>query len=253
MSGLCLSYSLLFSNVALCQTELKEFNEDSFNLLTELRTLAKEIDANQMLNLFLNKQSENKQLDRKEFSKEFVRELFVESGVTDEEVVENLFNIMDWNNNSKLTTYELVAAFTLFNVGSDLERYQFLFNCLDLHHSGTINKGEFRYVLRCLLEAKFHLCGIKNSRDPDEIYEDLGPESYHTLALFQANQLVRKIFLFADNHRRNKLNWTEFKHWCFRGGDEVNVLKDLLYQTHDESKASELIHPYKIGTMNIAM
>lgn len=156
---------------------------------------------------------------------------------------------MDWNHNGKLTKYEVAALFTLFNVGTDVERYKFLFECLDLDQSGNVKKDEFREILTCLLEAKYHIYGLQNSRDPDEIYNGIGVDDYHTMAKFAANQLVRKIFIYADQRKRGKLNWTEFLHWCYRGGSEVMALKELLYQTHDESAASEMVHRYKVGTI----
>ena len=45
---------------------------------------------------------------------------------------------MDWNNNGKLEPAELAATFTLFNVGSEITRYKFLFHCLDLDESKSV-------------------------------------------------------------------------------------------------------------------
>eukprot|EP00484_Ammonia_sp_Unknown_P014813 CAMPEP_0197073418 /NCGR_PEP_ID=MMETSP1384-20130603/210598_1 /TAXON_ID=29189 /ORGANISM="Ammonia sp." /LENGTH=287 /DNA_ID=CAMNT_0042512255 /DNA_START=36 /DNA_END=899 /DNA_ORIENTATION=+ len=220
--------------------------EEHFHLLETLRDLAPKIDAPRMLHQFLRELKREQSSDGS-FSSQFVSELFSNSGIADKELTNHLINIMDWNNNGRLTKYEVAALFTLFNVGSDDERYKFLFECLDLDQSGFVNQNEFREILVCLLEAKYHIYGMENERDPDEIYYDIGPDDYHTMAKFAANHLVRKIFIFADQKRRGRLNWPEFLKWSRRGGNEVMALRELLYQTHDQSPASEVIHQYKVG------
>ena len=45
---------------------------------------------------------------------------------------------MDWNSNGRLEPAELAATFTLFQVGTELQRYKFLFHCLDLDESRTV-------------------------------------------------------------------------------------------------------------------
>eukprot|EP01083_Nonionella_stella_P209564 759538_1 len=219
--------------------------EEHFHLLQTLQKLAPKIDATTMLNEFLSELQSSASND--EFSAEFVKRLFRESGIQDAELTQHLIDIMDWNHNGKLTKYEVAALFTLFNVGTDVERYKFLFNCLDLDRSGTVYKDEFRQILTCLLEAKYHIYGLKNARDPDEIYKDIGVDDYHTMAKYRANQLVRTIFLWADQRKKGKLNWTEFLHWCYRGGTQVKTLKELLYQTHDQSASSDMYRKYAVG------
>eukprot|EP01084_Bolivina_argentea_P303033 523137_1 len=191
---------------------------DHFHLLDTLQDLAPKIDAETMLGGFLNEKKSQDLGEDTLFTADFVKKLFKESGIDDDAVIENLIHIMDWDNNDRLTQYEVAALFTLFNVGSDEERYKFLFKCLDLNESGSVQKDEFREILTSLLEAKYHLFGLENNRDPDEIYRDITVDEYHTMAKFHANHLVRKIFIYADQKRRGKLHWTEFHHWCLRGG-----------------------------------
>jgi len=218
-----------------------------FHLLESMRELAPVIDAPKMLDQFLAALKADKTDEDGLFDAKFVRKLFVESGIDDGALIDHLINIVDWNENEKLTKYEIAALFTLFNVGTDVERYQFLFHCLDLDQSGTVYKEEFKEILTCLIEAKYHIYGLLNEHDPDEIYDNIGPDDYHTMAKYASNQLVRKIFIYADQKRRGKLNWTEFLHWCYRGGSEVLALKELLYQTHEQGVASEKVHGYKVG------
>mmetsp|Transcript_73584 Transcript_73584/g.66219 ORF Transcript_73584/g.66219 Transcript_73584/m.66219 type:complete len:288 (+) Transcript_73584:81-944(+) len=248
-SGILFATSFCASSIALNTTIMAYPQIDvasHFHLLESLRELAPVIDAPGMLNQFLSALKAENSVDGL-FDCQFVKKLFIESGIADDALIDHLINIVDWNENGKLTKYEVAALFTLFNVGTDVERYQFLFQCLDLDQSGTVKKDEFREILTCLLEAKYHIYGLSNEHDPDEIYIDLGPDDYHTMAKFAANQLVRKIFIYADQKRRGKLNWTEFLHWCYRGGSEVLALKELLYQTHESSTASETVHNYKVG------
>ena len=42
------------------------------------------------------------------------------------------------NNNGKIEHAKLAATFTLFNVGSEITRYKFLFHCLDLDESKSV-------------------------------------------------------------------------------------------------------------------
>jgi Ca2+-binding EF-hand superfamily protein len=245
-AGFCIS-SLSSNNTIMAEYGHLHSVEEHFHLLQTLRELAPKIDATKMLTEFLDElKMSSKETDHL-FSSEFVRGLFIDSGVVDEELTKHLIDIMDWNNNGKLTKYEVAALITLFNVGTDVERYKFLFNCLDLDQSGSVYKDEFREILTCLLEAKYHIYGLENERDPDEIYRDIGVEEYHTMAKFNANQLARKIFIWADQKKRGKLNWNEFLHWCYRGGNDVLALKELLHQTHDVSEASAIYHKYKPG------
>jgi len=244
-SGAVLTTGFCVSSVALNTTIIAEQAhphthletiEDHFHLLEKLRELAPRIDAAGMLHEFLDS-LKMAQTEEGLFDADYVRSLFTGSGIADHQLIEQLIEIMDWNENGKLTKYEVAALFTLFNVGSDVERYKFLFECLDLNQSGTVYKDEFRQILTCLLEAKYHIYGLENARDPDEIYTDIAVDDYHTMAKFNANQLVRKIFIYADQKRKGKLTWTQFLHWCYRGGSEVLTLKELLYQTHDTSAA----------------
>jgi len=85
------------------------------------------------------------------------------------------------------------------------------------------------------LEAKYRLSGIKNYKEPDELYEDINYGEYRTIAKITANALVREIFLFADQNRDGELNMKEFLHWCKRGGSQVAVLKDILHHVVDDA------------------
>lgn len=98
-----------------------------------------------------------------------------------------------------------------------------------------MDKQEFRAFLTALLEAKYRLSGLKNYRDPDELYIDISYSEYRTIAKITANALVREIFLFADQNRDGELNMKEFLHWCKRGGSQVEVLKDILHHVVDDA------------------
>ncbi len=89
------------------------------------------------------------------------------------------------------------------------------------------------------MEAKYHLSGLKNYKDADELYIDIDQNEYRTIAKITANALVREIFLFADQNRDGELNMKEFLHWCKRGGSQVAALKDLLHHVVDEAVAHD--------------
>eukprot|EP00483_Globobulimina_turgida_P009035 UN09053 len=164
-TGFCIS-SLSLNNTTMAAAEYGQVQsrsvEQHFHLLEMLGELAPIIDAPTMLTAFLNELKTSSNGSDPLFSSEFVRGLFMDSGIVDEELIKHLIDIMDWNKNGKLTKYEVAALFTLFNVGTDVERYKFLFNCLDLDQSGSVYKDEFREILTCLLEAKYHIYGLEN-------------------------------------------------------------------------------------------
>ena len=86
-------------------------------------------------------------------------------------------------------------------------------------------------MLTALLEARYHISGIGDPKDPDEWYTRLDHSDFHSIAKMKSNMLVRTIFNFADQNRDGELNLKEFLHWCKRGGHEVAVLNDLLNQS----------------------
>eukprot|EP01083_Nonionella_stella_P198254 728045_1 len=192
--------------------------QKNVNLLNSLRDLAPQIDAKKLLKLF---RKEFLQEGRDHVTEQFVTELFDKCGIHDPEIAKNLFRLMDWNNNGKLEPVELAATFTLFQVGNETQRYKFLFMCLDLDMSRTVDKTEFRSFVTALLEAKYRLQGLKNYNEPDELYTDISYTEYRTIAKIKANTLVRDIFLFADQNRDGELDVKEFLHWCKRGGVQV--------------------------------
>eukprot|EP01083_Nonionella_stella_P030741 84224_1 len=202
-------------------------------LLTHLRELAPVIEASKMLKLFLKEF--NTPGGYTHVTEDFVVELFQKCGIEDAEIGAHLFKLMDWNHNGRLEPAELAATFTLFQVGSDVQRFKFLFRCLDLDRSRTVDKQEFRAFVTALLEAKYRLSGLKNLNEPDELYEDISYDEYRTIAKIKANSLVREIFLFADQNRDGELNMKEFLHWCNRGGKQVAVLQDILSHVCDEA------------------
>jgi Ca2+-binding EF-hand superfamily protein len=210
---------------------------DYFHLLDTLRDLAPKIDAKKMLKLFL-KEFNTEGHDH--VTEEFVIDLFGKVGIDSPEVAQHLFQLFDWNGNGKLEPPELAAAFTLFQVGTPLERYRFLFHCLDLDQSKSVDKQEFRAFLTVLLEAKYRLSGLSHYRDPDELYIDISISEYRTIAKIKSNALVREIFLFADQNRDGELSMKEFLHWCKRGGHQVEVLQDLLSHIVDDALYSSL-------------
>eukprot|EP01084_Bolivina_argentea_P284260 487124_1 len=213
-------------NKAQCYTQ-----DSHVFLLNQLRELAPQIDAKRLLKLFLK---EFNQEGHNHVTEDFVVELFSKVGIEDEEIASHLFRLMDWDNNGKLDPAELAATFTLFQVGSEIQRYKFLFHCLDLDESRTVDKQEFRSFLTALLEAKYRLSGLQNYKESDELYIDIDRNEYRTIAKIKANTLVREIFLFADQNRDGELNMKEFLHWCNRGGYQVAVLKDLMTHVVDD-------------------
>eukprot|EP00483_Globobulimina_turgida_P007470 UN07484 len=150
-TGFCIS-SLSLNNTIMAEYSNFRTVEEHFHLLQTLRELAPIIDAKKMLTGFLDELSSQEPADL--FSSEFVTGLFIDSGIVDEELIKHLIDIMDWNNNGKLTKYEVAALFTLFNVGTEVERFKFLFNCLDLDQSGSVYKDEFREIINLFIGGK---------------------------------------------------------------------------------------------------
>jgi len=228
--GASYMFSSYRRNIATC----KHTHEENIELLNRLRQLAPVIDAKKMLKLFIR---EFKKHGHEHVTEDFVVDLFTRSGIDDPAVAQHLFKLMDWNNNGRLDPAELAATFTLFQVGKPVTRYKFLFRCLDLDESQTVDKNEFRAFLTALLEAKYRLSGLKNYKEPDELYKDIDLGEYRTIAKIKANSLVREIYLFADQNRDGELSMREFLHWCKRGGATVNILRDILTNIIDDSLA----------------
>lgn len=98
---------------------------------------------------------------------------------------------------------------------------------------GTVDKSEFRATLTAILEAQYHLGGLSDIFDHDEIFSNVFPNEYHTVAKFKSNRIVRDIFLVADINRDGELSLKEFLHWCRTGSKEVRLLENALLSAVD--------------------
>lgn len=211
------------TNTALCRSG------DHTELLNTLSLLAPVIDAPSMLEEFVTMMAKQiEQTNDTHVSLDQLTALFRNCGVEDDAIAGSIFRIMDWDNNGYLDQAEVAAVLTLFHVGADTERFRFLFKCLDLDGGGSVDKDEFRRMLTALLDAKYHLHGLFDPREPDEYFVDIVSEEFHTVAKLHANRIVRDIFLFADKNKDGELSMKEFLHWCKRGGREVNLVSELL-------------------------
>eukprot|EP01083_Nonionella_stella_P020522 56913_1 len=176
----------------------------SYSILNTLRVLAPDVNANRMLSIFqdvLYSRGEN------EVTLEFVIELFQRCGVTDDRIARELFRILDLYAECKIAPEKLACCFTLFQTGSKVDRYRFMFKCIDLQHSNKVNKEQFREFYEMMLEMKYRLRGIE---EDEEEYT------------FGANSTVEKIF------QHNQINIDEFLHWCSKGESEVALLDETL-------------------------
>jgi len=226
--GTMVTFNSLYNNNALCDS-YKHYRP--WMLLDSLIRLAPLIDHTILLNEFKEAVNSSRKVV---IDEEFVKKLFLDCGIKDEDVAIGVFHVMDWNGNGRLDPVELASTFTLFNVGTLKERYEFLFRCIDLDDSNTVDKTEFRNFLTSLLETQYHLKGL-NARI-DERYSNIKPIEYRTVAKLTANELVRDIFNYADKNRDGVLNLKEFMNWCRRGGKQVETVKDLLVAIVDERK-----------------
>eukprot|EP01083_Nonionella_stella_P053455 141411_1 len=177
-----------------------------YNILKTLRILAPDVNANRMLDTF--KQAFTRGED--EVGLDFAIKLFQRSSVTDDRIARALFRILDSNKNGHIKAEEMACCFTLFQTGSKVDRYQFMFDCMDLEHSSTVNKEQFRQFYATMLELQYGLRGL----DEDK-------EQYAQ----RANTMVQKIF---DQSQQGELNMEEFLHWCKKGDPEVVLLDETL-------------------------
>lgn len=113
---------------------------------------------------------------------------------------------MDWNGNGLLEPHEVSAVLTLLQSGTEKEKYEFLFYCIDLDHSGKVDKQEMRQMVRALLQARYHIHGLSDRWDTSESFTDIEPSEYRALAKYKSNKIVRDIFDYADTNRDGELN-----------------------------------------------
>lgn len=158
------------------------------------------------------------------------KEIFQLGGIRDDELLENLFELMDWNETGFLRQGEVAAILTLFQTGDENARYEFLFRVFDMDGNSLVNKVEFRSILIALLDAKSHFHGPHRQPIPDEFFVDVEESEYHAVSKVLANQMVREIFFWADKTNDGDLTLKEFVQWCQRGGRNVEVATDLLRQ-----------------------
>eukprot|EP01083_Nonionella_stella_P116170 345017_1 len=199
-----------------------------YNILKTLRILAPDVNANRMLDTF--KQAFTRGED--EVGLDFAIKLFQRSSVTDDRIARALFRIvscilhifkhlmtacfscdyaqLDSNKNGHIKAEEMACCFTLFQTGSKVDRYQFMFDCMDFEHSSTVNKEQFRQFYATMLELQYGLRGL------DEDKEEYAQ---------RANTMVQKIF---DQTQQGELNMEEFLHWCKKGDPEVVLLDETL-------------------------
>eukprot|EP01084_Bolivina_argentea_P189381 325676_1 len=221
--GTSSGYILSKHRNALCAASVHPHDSKSFNLLNKVRTLAPSVDANKML-----RQLQQVYIKNEEVTQDFVIELFQQCGVSDARIARELFRILDWNADGKIKPEEIACCFTLFQTGTKVDRYRFLFSCIDLNNSKAVKKEEFRTFCATMLEMKYRLTGIKGDREPYEWYFEIYESDYRSIARLRANMMVQKIFLWADQHRHGELNMSEFLHWCKRGGRAVDILESTL-------------------------
>eukprot|EP01084_Bolivina_argentea_P229391 387183_1 len=202
--------------------------DDHFHLQSAIRETKKMVSANKMLDIF-----KSMYMSGESITQAFLVEMFYTAGIEDKRVAEHLFQMMDSNRDGILQPSEIMAVLTMFQIGRPIQRFKFLFRCLDLDGGGTVDKSEFRATLTAVLEAKYHLGGLNDLFDHDEIFADVFPHEYHTVAKFKANRIVRDIFLIADTNRDGELSLKEFLHWCRTGSKEVRLLENALINAVD--------------------
>eukprot|EP00483_Globobulimina_turgida_P001644 UN01646 len=206
---------------AACQSH--SYSNDDFKLAESINIAKQKISAHFMLDLFrrMYKSGGDITLD-------FMRQVFETVGIEDDRIAPHLFAIMDRNHDGILQHNEIMVVFSLFSCGSDTQRFKFLFRCLDLDGNGTVDKHEFRATLSALLEAQYHLSGLHDLFEKDELFANISPNEYHTVAKYKANGIVRDIFIVADTNRDEQLSLKEFLHWCRTGSKYVKLLENAL-------------------------
>jgi len=162
-------------------------------------------------------------------SRESVTTLFNHMGVTDNSVIDSVFNAMDADEDGRLEYEDVMTTLVLLTEGTDSQKSKFLFKVIDADNSGLVDADEMRRFMRALLKVKFVVKAGGLDADVPEFFLGFTDEDFNSYAKYSANKLVSNIFLFADTSRRGELNFKQFKRWFSRGGPDVSIMRSALH------------------------
>jgi len=182
------------------------------------------VDASELLNVLLKLKSiENSKFFHHELDKTFVEHVFHHVGINDDEFIDSIFNTIDSNGDGKLKAYELSAVISLLRNGDMKQRFDFLFECMDLDKNGVIEKLELQHFLATLFQIHYKL-------EAQHHKNEFHPKDTDLLANKNAERIATQVFDFFDVNHDGVLSRQEFLTWC-EHAEESEIIKQLLLET----------------------
>jgi len=111
-------------------------------------------------------------------------------------LVDAFFSTLDTNNGGTIDMKEFTIGIALLTKGSLDDKIKFAFNCIDVNHSGSLDRVELGDFLRCLIQAGPAVAGSS------------------LISNEQVNQMVTQAFAVIDVNGDEKISFEEFHKWA---------------------------------------
>lgn len=111
-------------------------------------------------------------------------------------LVDAFFSTLDTNNGGTIDMKEFTIGIALLTKGTLDDKIKFAFNCIDVNHSGTLDRVELGDFLRCLIQAGPAVAGSS------------------LITTEQVNQMVTQAFAVIDVNNDEKISFAEFHKWA---------------------------------------